>query len=69
MKGFIEVTTGNYNTTYLISVDSILRIINTTPVMIFTKELTFDYDSGGNSRYFEIQETYEEIKQLIKDAQ
>lgn len=53
----------------LISVDSILRITNTKPVILFTKEIKTNYNGSNYSKYFEIQETYKEIKQLIKDAQ
>lgn len=67
MKGFIEVTLINRNVTYLISISSILRVINTKPVIVVTKELISNY-SGSISQNFEIKETYEEIKQLIKES-
>lgn len=69
MKGFIEVTIENNSTKDLISVDSILRVIDTEPVLIVTKELVSRYECNNDNKSFYVQETYEEIKQLIIDAQ
>lgn len=68
MKGFIEVTENNCNEKDLISVNSILRVINTTPVLLITSELISHYECSNSNFKIYVQETYEEIKQLIKNA-
>ena len=39
MKGFIDVTEDSSQEKDLISICNILRVLNTTPVLIVTKEL------------------------------
>lgn len=68
MKGFIEITENNCNEKDLISVNSILRVINTTPVLLITSELTSHYECSNSNFQIYVQETYEEIKELIKEA-
>jgi len=68
MKGFIEVTENNCNEKDLISVNSILRVINTTPVLLITSELISHYECSNSNFQIYVQETYEEIKQLIKNS-
>lgn len=69
LKGFIEVQEVNSKEYDLISVESILRVINTTPVLLITKELVSHYECSNSSFQIYVNESYEEIKQLIKNAQ
>lgn len=69
MKGFIEVTQDSCQEKDLISICSILRVLNTTPVLIVTKELVSSYECSNDNFNLYVQESYEEIKELIKQAQ
>lgn len=69
MKGFIEVTEIDSEGKDLISVNSILRVINTNPVLIITKELNSHYECSNSNFNIYTLESYEEIKELIKKAQ
>ena len=59
MKGFIEVTTYEGKIKRLINLNNIVEVIDWYPVSI--KYL--------NNDAFRIEESYEQIKQLIKEAQ
>ena len=69
MKGFIEVTEDSCQEKDLISISSILRVLNTTPVLIVTKELVSRYECSNDNFNIYVKESYEEIKELIKQAQ
>ena len=69
MKGFIEVTVDSCQEKDLISTSSILRVLNTTPVLIVTKELVSRWECSNDNFNLYVQESYEEIKELIKQAQ
>ena len=69
MKGFIEVTKDSCKEKDLISISSILRVLNTTPVLIVTKELVSRWECSSDNFNLYVQESYEEIKELIKQAQ
>jgi hypothetical protein len=69
MKGFVEVTEKQSDSQDLISVESILRVLNTTPVLIITKEIVSRYECSGDNLNIYVKESYEEIKELIKQAQ
>lgn len=59
MKGFIEVTTYEGKIKRLINLNNIVEVIDWYPVSI----------KIINNDAFVIEESYEQIKQLIKEAQ
>ena len=59
MKGFIEVTTYEGKRKRLINLNNIVEVIDWYPVSI----------KIINNDAFVIEESYEQIKQLIKEAQ
>lgn len=70
MKGFIEVTLGD--TPITISIDSILRIVpenQYTECKIITKEVVSHFECSNSNNCLIIEETYEQVKQLIEEAQ
>lgn len=70
MKGFIEVTVGNTPTT--ISIDSILRIVpenQYTECKIITKEIVSHFECSNSNNCLFVEEEYEHVRLLIKEAQ
>ncbi len=68
MKGFIEVTTLD-NIKNCISTESILRFyLYNDCVNIITKELVSRYECSNDNLVINTKESYQEIKQLIKEA-
>lgn len=62
-KGFIEVTNTGINRPCLINIDLIEEVSGNWIYLAFSP-------SGAHSRrYFSCEETYEDIKQKIKEAQ
>ncbi|WP_276679697.1 hypothetical protein [Empedobacter brevis] len=68
IKGFIEVSASDQYEKELIAVSSILRVLNTSPVLIITSDLVSRYECSGDNFELYVKESYEEIKQLIKQA-
>jgi len=68
LKGFIEVSASDSDKKELVSVNSILRVLNISPVLIVTSELVSKYECSGDNFELYVKESYEEIKQLIKKA-
>lgn len=68
MKGFIEVTERDSGYKKLLSTNSILSVVNVKPVLLTTSEIICCYD-GNTSFTIIITESYEQIKELIKQAQ
>lgn len=65
MKGFIEITSGGRR--QLINVNSIIRICSTSNLIVIN-ELIQVGDSEIVSVALTVEETYEEIKELIKET-
>lgn len=63
IKGFIEVTSTKSNTKHLVNINWIEEIHDNA---IY---LAFNCPNGNSQDYIQCRESYEEIKQKIKEAQ
>lgn len=63
IKGFIEVTVGDSNTSYLININWIECVVGSR---IY---LSFSLPNASNQDRILCNETYEEIKRKIKEAE
>lgn len=69
MKGFIEVNIIGSNKKDLLSIYNILRVSIMETVVITNKEVLHKHMGSGDNRCIRVQESYEQIKELIKQAQ